>query len=231
MFLFLPLYFISWIQIWNNLISQAGTMALHGTPNDLLQNLDPIALIIFIPLLDFGLYPLLRHLHIPFPPVARIFVGFMLVSASMVYACILQHHIYISPPESIHVWIQAPAYVLVAFSEAFVVVTGLEVAFTQAPKNLRSVVSALFWLTIGVAAAIAVGLAPVSQDPDLVWMYGSLGVVSFLGGVGFLGCFWRPGRNLEVEEEVVVPSGEELNADRQKSVVGEDAELEQKGLR
>ncbi|OGE55889.1 hypothetical protein PENARI_c003G06352 [Penicillium arizonense] len=38
--------------IWNNLISQAGQMALHGTPNDLLQNLDPIALCIFIPLLD-----------------------------------------------------------------------------------------------------------------------------------------------------------------------------------
>lgn len=51
-FLFLPLYFVCWIQIWNNLISQAGAMALHGTPNDLLQNLDPIALIIFIPLLD-----------------------------------------------------------------------------------------------------------------------------------------------------------------------------------
>lgn len=51
-FLFLPLYFVCWIQIWNNLISQAGDMALHGTPNDLLQNLDPIALIIFIPLLD-----------------------------------------------------------------------------------------------------------------------------------------------------------------------------------
>lgn len=52
MFLFLPFYFVCWIQIWNNLISQAGEMALHGTPNDLLQNLDPIALIIFIPLLD-----------------------------------------------------------------------------------------------------------------------------------------------------------------------------------
>lgn len=51
-FLFLPLYFVCWIQIWNNLISQAGAMALHGTPNDLLQNLDPIALIVFIPLLD-----------------------------------------------------------------------------------------------------------------------------------------------------------------------------------
>jgi POT family proton-dependent oligopeptide transporter len=33
-FLFFPFYFICWIQIWNNLISQAGEMALHGTPND-----------------------------------------------------------------------------------------------------------------------------------------------------------------------------------------------------
>lgn len=54
---------------------------------------------------------------------------------SMVYASVLQHYIYISPPESIHVWIQAPAYVLVAFSEAFVVITGLEIAFTKAPER------------------------------------------------------------------------------------------------
>ena len=52
MFLFFPFYFICWNQMWNNLISQAGQMALHGTPNDLLQNLDPIALCIFIPFLD-----------------------------------------------------------------------------------------------------------------------------------------------------------------------------------
>lgn len=57
MFLFFPLYFICWIQIWNNLISQAGAMALHGTPNDLLQNLDPIALCIFIPFLDSKFLP------------------------------------------------------------------------------------------------------------------------------------------------------------------------------
>lgn len=57
-FLFFPFYFICWIQIWNNLISQAGEMALHGTPNDLLQNLDPIALIIFIPFLDCKFAPI-----------------------------------------------------------------------------------------------------------------------------------------------------------------------------
>ncbi|KAJ5624100.1 Major facilitator superfamily domain general substrate transporter [Penicillium lagena] len=191
MFIFFPFYFICWIQIWNNLISQAGQMALHGTPNDLLQNLDPIALCIFIPLLDLVIYPMLRKFKINFSPVRRIFTGFILASISMVYASVLQHYIYISPPKSIHVWIQAPAYVFVAFSEAFIIVTGLELAFTHAPKNLRSVISALFWLTIGIAAAICIGLSPVSQDPYLVWMYGSLAIVGFVAGCLFFLCFQK----------------------------------------
>ncbi|KAL2850282.1 POT family-domain-containing protein [Aspergillus pseudoustus] len=176
LFLLFPFYFICWTQIWNNVISQAGQMALHGTPNDLLQNLDPIALIIFIPLLDFVVYPLLRRYNINFRPELKVTAGFFLASLSMVYACVLQHYIYKSPPNSIHVWIQAPIYILVGFSEAFVVITGLEIAYTKAPESLRSLVSALFWLTIGIAAAICIALAPVSQDPYLVWMYGALAI-------------------------------------------------------
>ncbi|THY19387.1 peptide transport protein PTR2 [Aureobasidium pullulans] len=188
-FLFLPLYFVCWIQIWNNLISQAGEMALHGTPNDLLQNLDPIALIVFIPLLDFVVYPLFRKYKINFSPVLKMTSGFIMASVSMVYASVLQHYIYKSPPNSIHVWIQAPAYILVAFSEAFVIITGLELAYTKAPTSLRSLVSALFWLTIGIAAAICIALAPVSQDPYLVWMYGSLAIVGFVAGCALYLCF------------------------------------------
>ncbi|KAL3474079.1 POT family-domain-containing protein [Aspergillus californicus] len=182
-FLLLPLYFICWTQIWNNVISQAGDMALHGTPNDLLQNLDPIALIIFIPLLDFVVYPLLRKYKINFRPELKVTVGFFLAGLSMVYACVLQHYIYKSAPQSIHVWIQAPIYILIGFSEAFVVITGLELAYTKAPESLRSLVSALFWLTIGIAAAICIALAPVSQDPYLTWMYGSLGIVGVVGAI------------------------------------------------
>lgn len=80
-------------------------------------------------------YPLLRKYRIDFDPVTRIFTGFLFASVSMVYASVLQHRIYNSPPKSIHVWIQAPAYILVALSEAFIIVTGLELAFTQAPKK------------------------------------------------------------------------------------------------
>jgi proton-dependent oligopeptide transporter, POT family len=204
-------------------------MALHGTPNDLLQNLDPIALIIFIPLLDLGVYPLLRKLHINFDPVSRIFVGFLLVSISMIYASVLQHYIYISPPNSIHVWVQAPAYVLVALSEAFIIITGLELAFTQAPKTLRSFVSALFWVTIGIAAAICIGLSPVSQDPYLVWMYGSLAIVGFVAGVVYYACFWRAGRRKVVTDEVIVAA--DVDAGAAESRGPEKLDLEAEGKR
>jgi POT family proton-dependent oligopeptide transporter len=209
MFVFFPFYFVCWIQIWNNLISQAGQMDLQGTPNDLLQNLDPIALIIFIPLLDLVIYPLFRKFGINFDLVTRIFTGFFLASISMVYAAVLQHYIYISPPNSIQVWIQAPAYILVAFSEAFIIITGLELAFTQAPKSLRSFVSALFWVTIGIAAAICIGLSPVSQDPYLVWMYASLAIVGFVAGCVFYACFWKLSRTIgRVAPTEVVIDGE-----------------------
>ncbi|EON97381.1 putative mfs peptide protein [Phaeoacremonium minimum UCRPA7] len=170
MFLFFPFYFICWNQMWNNLISQAGQMALHGTPNDLLQNLDPIALIIFIPLLDLFVYPFLRKYKIDFDPVTRIFTGFMFASISM----------------------------------AFVIITGLELAFTRAPKNLRSVISALFWLTIGIAAAICIALASVSQDPYLVWMYGSLAIVAFVAGCAFYACFFWNRKQWSRREDVII---------------------------
>lgn len=43
---------LTYNQINANLISQAATMSTHGVPNDILSNLDPIALIIFIPICD-----------------------------------------------------------------------------------------------------------------------------------------------------------------------------------
>jgi dipeptide/tripeptide permease len=43
---------LTYNQLNNNLTSQAATMSTHGLPNDVLSNLDPLALIIFIPIFD-----------------------------------------------------------------------------------------------------------------------------------------------------------------------------------
>jgi POT family proton-dependent oligopeptide transporter len=104
----------------NNFISQAGTMGngsnpdrknrvnlpfspeLHGIPNDILVNIDALTIIIFIPVLNACLYPILRRSGIPFRPIARITVGFVIAGLSMLYAAGVQHLIYISVIRNIY---------------------------------------------------------------------------------------------------------------------------------
>ncbi|KAF2718692.1 H+/oligopeptide symporter [Polychaeton citri CBS 116435] len=161
-------YTICWTQIFNNLISQAGEMKLGGTPNDLMQNLETVLMLGFIPLLDLIVYPALRKMGIDFNTVRRITLGFFCASLSMTYACVLQHFIYQQLAGSIEVWIQAPGYVFGALSEIWVLVMGIEIAFNNAPDNLRAVISSIFWVTIAVGAAVGIALTPVSQDPYMV---------------------------------------------------------------
>jgi len=124
-----------------------------------MQNFDPIAIIVFVPILDRLVYPLLRKAHINFPPINRITLGFWVASLAMMYAAILQHFIYSTGPcyeeplcaaseidgvaqgNNIHIAIQAPAYMLIGISEIFASVTGLEYAYTKAPPTMKSFVS------------------------------------------------------------------------------------------
>lgn len=136
-------------QMTNNLTSQAATMELHGVPNDLINNLDPLALIIFIPIMDQFIYPGIRRMGFNFTPLKKIYFGYMLASMSMIAAAVTQYYIYkMSPcgdhpsdcdsPAPINVWVQTLPYVLIAFSEIFTSITGYEYAFTKAPKNMKS---------------------------------------------------------------------------------------------
>ena len=89
-FLFFPIYWVCYNQMLNNLISQAGEMERHGIPNDFLQNIDPLALIIFIPIMDLGVYPGLRKIGIKFRPITRIYFGFMFAAGAMAYTAGIQ---------------------------------------------------------------------------------------------------------------------------------------------
>lgn len=55
-FLFLPIFFLAYNQITDNLASQAASMQLHGIPNDIIHNLNPISILIITPILDRFVY-------------------------------------------------------------------------------------------------------------------------------------------------------------------------------
>jgi POT family proton-dependent oligopeptide transporter len=199
-FCFYPIYWVVYGQFSNNFITQGGQMALHGIPNDLMQNFDPIAIIVFLPLVDQVLMPTLRKHKIPFPPINRIVCGFWVASLAMVYAAVIQHFIYQTGPcydhplcpaaevdgviygNNIHIAAQTGAYMLIGISEIFASVTGLEYAYTKAPPSMKSFVQSMYLLTNAFGSAISEALNPVLIDPKIQWMYVGLAVASFIAG-------------------------------------------------
>ncbi|KAL2869436.1 putative MFS peptide transporter [Aspergillus lucknowensis] len=211
-FLWYPLYWLAYNQMLNNLTSQAATMRLGGVPNDIINNLNPLALIIFIPIFDRGVYPLLRRVGIKFTPLKRITAGFICAGCGMISATVTQHYIYklgacgkeanfclterkLHSP--ISVWVQALTYILGGISEILASVTSLEYAFTKAPKNMRSLVQAVALFMNAISAAIGQALVGLSNDPLLVWNYAVVAILAFVGAIGF----WATNFRLDRQED------------------------------
>lgn len=213
-FAWYPLWWLTYNQIIGNLTSQAGTMTLNGLPNDILQNLDPFALIIFIPIFDQVVYPGLAKLGYPLTPIKRITFGFYTGAAAMIWAAVLQHYIYMTSNcgnmagseylgdtmvkcvSPINVWVQTGSYVLIAFSEIAASITGLEYAFTKAPKNMRSIVMSVFLFTSAISTALGEAFVSLSTDPLLVVNYSVMAGLSIVGGLGF----WLSFRGIDRQE-------------------------------
>jgi POT family proton-dependent oligopeptide transporter len=200
-FLWYPLYWLAYNQMTNNLVSQANTMNLGKTPNDIVSKLNPIFIVILIPIMDFFVYPGLRKAGINLSPIKKITAGFALSSFAMVSACVIQYYIYKMSPcgdninalskerddchADISVWVQAVPYGLIGMSEIMASITKLEYAYTKAPNNMKSTIQAVALSTSAVSAALGQAFVSLSEDPLLVWNYGSVAVVAMCGGIGF----------------------------------------------
>lgn len=214
-FAFYPIYWVVYGQFSSNFVTQAGQMNGHGIPNDLMQNFDPISIIVFIPLLETLVYPLMRRLKIPFRPITRISLGFVVASLAMMYAAIVQHLIYVSGPcygsplcdaskvdgaaqgNNIHIAIQTPAYMFIGISEIFASVSGLEYAYTKAPPSMKSFVQSMYLLTNAFGSALAEALTPAAFDPAIMWMFVGLACASFAAGI----IFWLVFHHLNAQED------------------------------
>jgi len=194
-FFWVPIFWLAYRQMDSNLTQMCATMKLNGVPNDLLQNLDPICIIIIVPIMDIFVYPFLRRKGIRFTPIKKITAGFIVGALAMVWASVLQYYVYKTSgyyetgnpnyKSPINVWAVTGVYVLIATSEIFASVTTLEYAFTKAPKNMRSLVQSVQLFTTAFSAALAQAFTPLTNDPHVVWNYGAVAIISFVTGVAF----------------------------------------------
>lgn len=167
----------------------------NGVPNDVIQNFNPICIIAFAPVLNYGLYPLLRRLNIHYGPVARMTTGLALSTLAGVGYTLINWKAYELSPcgeygssdcqigtgvAPITIWWMAIPFAIGGVSELFINVPAYTIAYARAPPSMRGLVSAINLLNTAVAYAIGLACSSVITDPYLTWAFGGPAIT---GGV------------------------------------------------
>lgn len=215
-------------QITNNLVSQAGQTRLDGLPNDTIQAFSPVACVLLGPVLQKLLYPFLQKHRVPFGAIVRMSWAFAIMGSAMAFAAGIQQLIYTrepcfqaplacaasdggSIPNDISVWVQMPIYFLIAIAEILGFVTLSEYSYSQAPKDMRSLVQALRQISAGLGSAFGMAISPVAVDPKVLWLYTGLAAVMLASAPAFWLAFKRYDKadeQLKKEEAVQALKGD-----------------------
>jgi POT family proton-dependent oligopeptide transporter len=108
-----------------------------------LQAANPIMVMLLIPLFSYVIYPLVAKLGIAVTPLRKMSVGMVMAALSFVFIGMIQ--VALDQGQTVNVaWQLIPYFVLTA-SEVMVSITGLEFAYTQAPRAMKSTIMS-FWL-------------------------------------------------------------------------------------
>lgn len=211
-FCWYPIYWLCYSQMTNNMVSMTATMQTGDVPNDIMQNINPLTLVIVIPIMDKFFYPGLRRLGIHFGPMARITCGFVFAAIAMGYAAGIQAYIYSQGPyyeyptgngkNDVSAGLIVPAYIFIAISEIFASITGLEYAYRKAPEKMKSLVMAIFLFMTCFGSILGFALVSVAVDPKLLWMYAGISIAMGLCAPLFYFCHGKNDKS-DIAEDAI----------------------------
>ena len=139
LFTFIAVFWSLFDQTGSSWVLQAEQMNLNFLGVDWLESqiqaVNPILILIFIPLFSFVIYPWINRFF-PLTPLRKIGGGLILMTLAFGLTTLIQSWIDSGQRPSIG-W-QILAFVVITASEILVSIVGLEFAYTQAPKAMKS---------------------------------------------------------------------------------------------
>jgi POT family proton-dependent oligopeptide transporter len=120
-------------------------------------------LMIILLLVTIFIYRPLERRRIPFPPLLRMTLGMFITAGSFVAIATLQQRIdaaAVSGAKIAVAWQLIP-YVLLTVGEVLVSITGLEFAYTQAPRSMKSTIMGFWFLCVTIGNLLTHALAPI----------------------------------------------------------------------
>jgi POT family proton-dependent oligopeptide transporter len=142
-----------------------------------LSALNPVFVMIVIPALNFLVYGPLRKRGIEIKPLQKMTAGMFLASGAFAAAALLQQAIQTAGQGNVHALWQVIPYFIMTVAEVLVSITGLEFAYTQAPRAMKSTIMSFWLLCVTFGNLLVAFLAPLQKTIALssfFWLFAGL---------------------------------------------------------
>ncbi len=138
-----------------------------------IQVVNGLFILAMVPIFTFVIYPLLGRLF-TLTPLRKIGIGLFVISASYLIIASIENHI--MHGETVSLWWQILAYVVLTAAEVLISITALEFSYKQAPLKVKSFIMAATYLlavSIGNAFTAQVNGAMVKPLPAVAMTTGA----------------------------------------------------------
>lgn len=112
-----------------------------------MESLNAVLILIMVPVFAYVIYP-----RVKLSMLKRMTVGMFVAVPAFVSAAMIQH--WIEQGQHPHIGWQVIQYVIISVAETLVSVTGLEFAYSQAPKKMKGVIMSMYTLSIGAGSFV-----------------------------------------------------------------------------
>ncbi len=139
--------------------------------------LNPLFVMIVIPTLNFLVYAPLARRGFEVKPLQKMTVGMFLAGGAFVAAALTQQAIQQAGDGQVHALWQIVQYFIMTVSEVLVSITGLEFAYTQAPRAMKSTIMSFWLLCVTFGNLLVAFLAPLQKEMPLsqfFWLFAGL---------------------------------------------------------
>ena len=124
---------------------------------------NPLFILILIPVFNYGVYPLINRFF-PLTPLRKIGIGLFLMGVAFSMVAIVQ--MAVDAGQTPHMGWQILACALLTAAEVMVSITGLEFAYTQAPRQMKSFILAMYLLTVSLGNFLTGAVKSFLINPD-----------------------------------------------------------------
>jgi POT family proton-dependent oligopeptide transporter len=156
---------------------------------------NPIMVMGLIPFFSFVVYPFFERMGIKMTPIRRMTWGMFISAISFLLIGVIQIWMD-SSADKVNVMWQFFPYLVITMAEVMISITGLEFAYTQAPRSMKSSIMSVFLLTVFFGNLITAYVSEINFYP-----VASTGYFMFFAVLMalFSLVFWWMGRKFKVK--------------------------------